>query len=161
MKTFRIEIKWSIIFVLMQLVWMLLERISGLHDKNIEMHVIVTNFIAIPSIAIYVFAFLDKRKNYYSGSLSYKQGIITGLIMTLIITVLSPLVQYITSTFITPQYFANAIKYAVETGKMSLAEAETNFNLKSYIQQVLIGTPLMGIVTAAIVAIFTRRTTAK
>ena len=40
---------------------------------------------------------------------------------------------------------------------MSQEEAENFFNLKNYIGQVLIATPIMGIVTSAIVAIFTRK----
>lgn len=152
----KIEIKWALIFVLMTLVWILLERLAGLHDVNIDKHPIFTNFIAIPAIAIYIFALLDKRKNFYKGVMSYKQGFISGLIITLIVTILSPLTQYITSSFITPDYFNNAIKYAVENNLLSLQEAEGYFNLKSYIIQGLIGAPLMGIITSAIVAFFTK-----
>ncbi len=136
---------------------MALERLAGLHDKHIDKHAIYTNFIAIPAIAIYVFALLDKRKNFYHGLMSYKQGFMTGLVITAIVTLFSPLTQYITSTFITPDYFSNAIRHVVAGGKMTQAQAEQYFNLKSYIVQALIGTPVMGIVTTAIVAIFTRK----
>lgn len=40
---------------------------------------------------------------------------------------------------------------------MTQEAAESYFNLKSYIQQVLVGTAVMGIVTTAIVALFTIR----
>jgi len=40
---------------------------------------------------------------------------------------------------------------------MTQIEAENYFNLKSFITEVLIATPMMGIVTTAIVAIFTRK----
>ncbi|MBM2815263.1 MAG: hypothetical protein HW421_2025 [Ignavibacteria bacterium] len=157
MKNIAFEIKWAIYFFVMMLFWMLLEKIFGLHSTNIDKHPIFTNFIAIPAIMIYVFAFRDKRKNYYNGEMSYKQGVITGSIITLIVTVFSPLVQYITSTIITPEYFPNAIKYTVETGKMTQQAAEDYFNLNNYIVQGLIGTPVMGLVTTLIVAIFTRK----
>jgi hypothetical protein len=157
MSKYKIEVKWAVIFVLMTLAWMVLEKLAGLHDENIDMHPVYTNFIAIPAIIIYVLALLDKRKNYYSGAMTYKQGFITGLIITAIITILSPLTQYIISTFITPDYFSNAIGYAVSEGIMTKEEAEGYFNLSNYIVQVLIGTPIMGIITTAIVAIFTRK----
>jgi hypothetical protein len=157
MRSVKIEIRWAIIFCIMQLVWMLLEKLTGLYDENIDKHHIYTNFIAIPSIGIYVLALLDKRKNFYQGTMSYKQGFVSGLIITLIVTLLSPLVQYLISTVIAPQYFPNAIKYAVEKGEMTQNAAESYFNLKSYIQQVVIGTPIMGIITTAIVAVFTIR----
>jgi hypothetical protein len=157
MKNIKIEIKWAIIFCVMQLSWMLLEKLTGLYDEHIDKHHIYTNFVAIPSIGIYVLALLDKRKNFYQDTMSYKQGFVSGLIITLIVTLLSPLVQYLISTVIAPEYFPNVIRYSVENGTMTQSAAENFFNLKSYIQQVLIGTPIMGIITTAIVSIFTIR----
>ncbi len=157
LKTFKTEIKWSFIFVLMMLCWMILERISGLHSTHIDKHPIFTNFVAIPAIAIYAFALIDKRNRVYGGLMTYKQGFISGLIITLIVTILSPLTQIITSKIITPEFFQNAINHAVSSGKMEQGAAEKYFNLGSYIIQGLIGAPVMGIITSAIVAIFTRK----
>lgn len=153
---FKIEIKWGIIFFLMSLVWMFLEKISGLHSTYIDKHEIYTNLIAIPAIAVYVFALLDKKRNFYAGAMTYLQGFISGLIITLVVTILSPLSQLITTYIITPEYFPNVIKFAVESGKMEQAEADKFFSTASYIKQGLIGAPVMGLVTSAIVAIFTR-----
>ena len=157
MQKFKIEVKWAVIFVIMTLIWMVLERIAGFHSTHIDKHAIVTNFIAIPAITIYVLALLDKRKKYYTGKMTYLQGFVSGLIITLIVTIFSPLTQYITSAIITPDYFKNIIEYAVKEGKMTQEAAENYFNMKSYIIQGLIGAPIMGIVTTAIVAIFTKR----
>ncbi|MFP4025248.1 MAG: DUF4199 domain-containing protein [Thiohalospira sp.] len=157
MNNYKIEIKWAIIFVLMLLFWMILEKLSGLHEEHIEKHAIVTNLVAIPAILIYTFALLDKRKNFYHGKMTYKQGVISGLVITAIITIFSPLTQYITSNLITPEYFPNMIDYVVEKGKMSQTEAENYFNLKNYTILVLISTPVMGIITTLIIAIFTRK----
>lgn len=161
MSRYKIEIKWAIIFVAMTLLWMFLEKIAGFHSDRIDKHATFTNFIAIPAIAVYVFALLDKRRNFYNGAMTYKQGFICGLIITGIVTVLSPVTQYITSEIITPNYFANAIRNVVDSRKMEQAEAEKYFNLQSYIMQALIGTPVMGIITTAIVAIFSRKKQAR
>jgi hypothetical protein len=157
MKNLKIEIKWAIVFAIMSLIWMALEKAIGLHDAHIDKHATYTNFIAIPAIAVYVFALLDKRKNYYQGKMTYIQGFKTGLIITLFVTILSPLTQYITSTFITPDYFQNAIAYGVSEGKITQEDGEAYFNLQSYIIQGLIGAPVMGLITTSIVAIFTRK----
>lgn len=156
MKNIITEIKWSFIFITMTFLWMLLEKSTGLHDVNIEKHTIYTNFIAIPAIAIYVFALLDKRKKSYEGYMTYKQGVISGLIITLIVTIFTPFTQYIVSTFITPDFFTNAINFAVKNNKMTLTEAQNFFNLKNYIIQGFIGAPIMGILTTLIVAITTK-----
>ncbi|MFO7999109.1 MAG: DUF4199 domain-containing protein [Bacteroidales bacterium] len=157
MTTRKTEIKWAIIFFFTTLVWMWLEKIAGLHSVHYDKHYIVTNLFAVPAILIYVLALLDKRKNAYGGVMTYKQGVVTGLTITLIVTLLSPLSQYIVSAVITPGYFSVAIDYAISEGKMTLEEAQASFNMRNYITQTLIFTPVMGIVTTLIVAIFTRR----
>lgn len=140
----------------MGLLWMFLERLTGLHSNHIDKHATYTNFILIPAILIYVFALLDKRKHFYNGKMTYKQGLITGLILTGIITLLSPLTQVISTYLVSPAYFTNVIKYTVENAKMTQIEAENYFNLKNYIFQGLIGAPIMGIITTLIVSIFTK-----
>lgn len=156
MKKYSIELKWALAFAGMSLIWMALERMVGLHDTHIDKHAVYTNFIAIPAITIYVLALLDKRKNFYGGKMSYMEGFVSGMIVTLIVTILSPLTQIITSLIITPYYFENAIQYAVSNEKSTLAAAEDYFNLKSYIIQGLIGAPIMGLITTAVVAFFTK-----
>ena len=157
MTNFKIEIKWALIFAAMTLGWMLMERLVGLHSTHIDKHLLYSNLIAIPAITVYVFALLDKRKNYYQGKMTYQQGFMSGLVISLLVMVLSPITQVITSWVITPDYFANIIQHSVSTGKMTQQEAENYFNLKSYIIQGLAGAPVMGIVTSAIVAFFTKK----
>ena len=157
MKKIGIEIKWGILFTVIALVWMIGERVAGLHDENIEHHAKVTNFFAVVAIAVYVVALLDKRKNDFGGKMTWKQGFFTGLIITAVVTILTPLSQYITSTVISPNHFQNMISYTVDNGKMTQEAAEAYFNLKSYLIQSVIFAPLVGIVTSAIVAIFIRK----
>lgn len=158
MKNFKIEIKWAFIFIASLLIWMLLERLVGLHDKHIDKHQTVTMLYSIVAIVIYVLALRDKRENFYNGVMDYKQGFITGLIITIIVTVFSPLTQWVISNIITPDYFQNVIDYSVESGYYkSIADAEAQFNLKNYMKQSTIGALIMGVVTTAIVAIFTRK----
>ncbi|WP_162416719.1 DUF4199 domain-containing protein [Cyclobacterium roseum] len=157
MKKYSIEIKWGIIFALMSLIWMILERITGLHDTHIDQHATYTNFVAIPSIAIYVLGLLEKRKTFYGGKMTYGQGFITGLIITGVITLLTPLTMWLTLAFITPDFLENARIYAVEAGKMDQEAAEGYFSQGNYMIQSIVGAPIMGILTSAIVAIFTRK----
>lgn len=159
MKNIKIEIKWALIFVVMMLAWMALEKSLGYHDEKIADHPFFTNFVAIPSIAIYIFALLDKKKNYYYGLMNYKQGFIAGLIITIIVALLSPLSQYVTIEFITPEYFPNIIDYSVSSGNMTQEAAEGYFNLKSYMIQSFIGALVMGTLTTVIVAIFVKAKT--
>lgn len=157
MQKYKTELKWGVIFMVTSLVWMLLERLVGLHGAHIDKHATYTNLFAIPAIAIYVLALLDKRKRDLDGKMSYKEGVITGLIITAVVAILSPLSQWLTAVVITPGYFPAIIEYSVSQGEMSRAAAEEYFNLSSYIWMAFIGAVGMGVVTSLVVAAFTRK----
>lgn len=155
MKKIKIEIKWAIIFSLVGLLWMVLEKASGLHGKYIDYHPYLTNLFAIPAIIIMVMALKNKKKSYYAGQMSYKQGLISGIIISSLIAILSPLTQWITSYVITPEYFSNAIKRSVELGYYkTIADSKAYFNYPHYVKQGIIGALLMGVGTTAIVMLF-------
>ena len=158
----KTEIKWALIFVGMSLLWMVLEKLVGLHGTHIDKHMYLTNLFAIPAIVVYVLALKDKKNKDYKGEMTYKQGLVAGLIITAIVALFAPLTQWITSTWITPEYFPNVIAYSVETGYYtSLEEAEAYFNLENYMFQSVVGAIVMGVLTSAIVAFFVRTKSAK
>ncbi|MBC6366477.1 DUF4199 domain-containing protein [Algoriphagus sp. AK58] len=156
MKNFQIEIKWGILFVLSGLIWMVLEKSLGWHDVKIEQHATYTLFYAPIAVLIYVFALRDKKRNFYSGKMNYIQGLISGLVVTFVVVIFTPLSQYISHEFISPDYFPNIIKLSVDKGMMSQEEAEGHFTLLNYIQQSLLFAGFMGLLTSAVVALFTR-----
>ena len=158
----KTEIKWALIFVGMSLLWMVLEKLVGLHGTHIDKHMYLTNLFAIPAIVVYVLALKDKKNKDYKGEMTYKQGLVSGLIITAIVALFAPLTQWITSTWITPEYFPNVIAYSVESGYYtSLEEAEAYFNLENYMFQSVVGAIVMGVLTSAIVAFFVRTKSAK
>lgn len=157
MKRRRIEIKWGIYFVIMGLLWMVLERAVGLHDEHIDKHMIYTNLIAIPAIAMYLMALLEKRRVDYGGVMTFQQGFISGLFITLVVTLFVPISQLITSLVITPQFFDNAKVVAVAQGYMTAEAADNFFTLENYIVQGLLYAPIMGLFTSLIVAAVARK----
>jgi hypothetical protein len=157
MKKRLIEIKWGLIFVIMMLLWMYFEKTMGWHDENIADHATYTNLVAIPSIIIYVLALLEKRKKHLNNVMSWKEGFISGMIITAVVVVLTPFSQLVTHEIITPEYFENVSAYAVDQGQMTQIEAKNYFNLKSYLWQSAVGALIMGAITSAIVALFMRK----
>lgn len=157
MRKYRIEIKWTIIFIIMSLLWMLLEKLTGLHDTHIDKHMYLTNLYAIPAVIVMVLALKDKKRNYYQGQITYMQGLISGVIISVVIALLSPLMQWVISYVITPEYFPNVIEYSLKTGYHKTREAaEAYFNYKNYAVQSTIASLVMGVVTTAIAMIFIR-----
>ncbi|MEE2771099.1 MAG: DUF4199 domain-containing protein [Bacteroidota bacterium] len=156
MKKFAIEIKWGIIFTIVALLWMFLEKQLGWHDELIAKQAIYTNFFGIIAIIVYVLAIRDKKKNFYQGDMTWTQGFISGMVVSVVVAILSPLAQYISLEVISPEYFPNVIDYAVENGSMTRENAGAYFNLKSYIIQSFFFSLVVGIVTSAIIALFLR-----
>ena len=157
MQAYRTEIKWALIFTLAMLAWMVIERLAGLHGPYIERHALFTNLAFVPAFMIYCLALRAKRDRDYGGTMTYRQGFVSGLVLTGIVVLLSPLAQVITHTLITPDYFANISDYAVASGQLSRAEAEGYFNLGSYVVQSAVGSLLAGIFFTAVAAIFFRK----
>ncbi|MCY2687831.1 DUF4199 domain-containing protein [Salinimicrobium sp. TH3] len=157
MSKYRIEIKWAVIFSVVMILWMVGEKLLGLHDEYISEHAFYTSFFAIVAIGIYLLALYDKRKNFHNGVMSWKEGFKSGAILTLGIVILSPFVQLLISFVITPEYFANITEYSVETGEMTRQEAEAYFNISNYILQSLLWAAVTGLITAAIAALIMRR----
>jgi len=157
MKKYSTEIKWGVIFAISTLVWMYFEKAMGWHDELIAQQLIYTNLFALVAIVIFVLALKEKKKKDFGGKMSWKQGFISGIIISIVVAILTPLTQYIGNTWIAPNLFPNIINYMVETGKMTEEGAKNYFNLKSYMVQGTFGALTMGVVTSAIVALFLKK----
>lgn len=153
----KLAIKWGIIFFLFNLIWLALEKFTGLHGKYIEYQMWITNLAFIGYIIIFRLGILDYKKQEYSGDMSWLQGFLSGLWIALISAILAPLATYISVEWISPEFFPNAIKGSVELGYYETTEAASEFfNTQNYLIQTAIGTPVMCAILSAIIAIFVR-----
>lgn len=159
MKKHKTELKWAFILLLATLVWILLERVAGLHDTYITHYKTVGNFFVLPFISLFVLALLDKRKNDFNGIMGFRQGLKSGLIITAILTLLSPLIQYLKATVISPDFSENAIQFVMADLHMGEAEARKFFSLKNHIRLSLMATPVMGVLVTPIIALLVRKKT--
>lgn len=158
-QNYKIEIKWAFIFAAMFLLWMVMEKLGGLHDIHLDKQQFVTMLVLIPSIIVYVVAIKDKKKNFYAGTMTYKESFMSGLMLTLFVVILSPINQLITYFIITPDYFANVIEHTVKSGMFTREQAEAQFNITSYIITSSIGGLVTGLIFSSIISIFTKSKT--
>lgn len=150
------EVKWAVIFTVAALLWMIIEKMAGWHEPpGIENHATYTNIFAIIAIAVYVFALRNIKQNRFEGTMDWKQGFLSGLGISVIVMLLTPLSQYLTHAVITPDYFQNAINMGIEKGE-DKEYIESFFTLKNYMIISAVSAVIMGAVTSAIVAIFVR-----
>ncbi len=147
----KTELKYALIFIAMQLVWLIIEVLSGLQTIYKDLHPIVSNFIFIPSVAIMAMGIRAKKKDL-GGKILFREAFLAGVLMSFIIAMLSPLVILIFDKFINPNFFTDFQNYAVEKGMLNIEQAKDYFNLKSYMLQSALGAMVMGTVTSAIVA---------
>ena len=136
---------------------MLLEKSFGWHDELIEWHPYLTMIYIIPASLVFIIGLIDKRDNALNGHMTWRQGFISGLIISVIIAILSPLNMWISFEYITPDYFDNVIEYSVSTNEMTLEAAQNYFNYNSYVLQSAGAALFMGIITSAIVAAFVKK----
>jgi hypothetical protein len=157
MKHIKIELKWAFIFTFLSLAWMLLERSFGWHDENIANHYWLTMLFAPFAILMYVLEMREKRRRALDKKMTWLQGFLSGTVMSVFVALLSPIAQYVTHNYITPEYFNNVIEYSVTNDLMTRTKANEYFNITNYIWQSAFGALGMGVVTSAIVALFLRR----
>jgi Protein of unknown function (DUF4199) len=159
MKNFAIEIKWAINYSIAFMLWMIFEKSIGWHDAAIGKQMILTNLFGFIALAIYYFAFQDKKKNFYNNSITFREGFMFGVYLSGLIALFAIVTQYITYTFISPTYFDNLIAEVVKNKKQTLEQAQAFFNYKSYLFQSIFGSLSIGIVTGAIIAYFMKTKT--
>lgn len=157
MKKFRIEFKWAIIFTVVSLLWMYFEKMVGWHDELIGKQAVYTNIFGILAIVIYVLALREKRDNYFNGIMDWKQGFISGAVLSVIIAAFTPLSQYLVHTFISPDFFKNIINFRLENSQLEQSFIENYYTLSTFIFQATFYALSYGIVTAGIVAWFVKK----
>jgi Protein of unknown function (DUF4199) len=149
----RLALKWSVIYTGMTIAWAVLGKALGLHDTRIQYNLFFNSAVLIPSLPVYVLAI---REMSASSSMKYGERLLCGLLLTAFVTVLGPLNPVISVVFISPHFFENAIRYSVESGMMTDAEAQQQFNLTTFIVQGFIGAPIFGLVLSLVAALFPR-----
>ncbi len=157
MRKIYIELKWAFIFTIAILCWMLLEKTMGWHEERIADRQWLTLFFVPFALLIYLLALREKRRRVYNGKMTWLQGFISGVFLSVFIALISPLTQYITHNFITPEYFNDVTEYSITNELMTRTKANEYLNINNYIWQSLFGALGLGIATAAIVAIFVRK----
>lgn len=151
MKKLIIEVKWAFIYIAMTFIWALIGKLLGFHGRAVEYNVYFNSLLIIPSIVIYILALKEKKRVYFKNNMNLKQGFLSGLILTLFITILGPLTPVFTN-IISPDFFHNLNNYAVTHNIMNEVEASREYNLISFIIQGLIAAPSFGILYTLIIA---------
>ncbi len=154
MKNFSIEIKWALRFTLLTLAWAIGEKALGLHDQHIANYGMCSLLFVFPAFLFYYLAIREKKKYFFNNVMTFRQGFIAGLVISFIVALFNPFVQFIIYKSITPHFFEHIIAYKTKNTSMTLKTAREIFNLKSYIIQTTSSGLSYGLIFGAIVSLF-------
>jgi hypothetical protein len=153
MKKFATEIKWGIRYAFLWILWLFIEKSSGYYEAKISDHALYSALFTFVTLFVYFVALKEKKNTFFKGEMTWKQGCITGIFLTVVMTVLTPFCQIIFHKAIAPEFFPNMIAYSMSNGN-SRETAENYFSLSNYILQSAFGTLSLGVVLSAVVALF-------
>jgi hypothetical protein len=160
MKKFAIEIKWGIRYTFLWIFWLYIEKSSGYYDVKINDQALYSLLFTFVILFVYYVAIKEKKKDFFKDDMSWKQGCVTGIFLTIVMAILTPFCQIIFHKAIAPEFFPNMIEYSISKGN-SRETAENYFNLLSYITQSVFSTLSLGVVISAVVALFLQTKTKK
>ena len=157
MKSFLPEVGYGLVLALATLVWISLEYAVGLHTTHIAYHSIVTNFFAVIPIGLMWRALKHRRDVLEGGQILWWQGLMSGMIISVVAGALGGPTIWLFIKFVNPQYFTAMIEYSVKTGYYLKTEhAEAYFNLAGYAIQATLGPVIMGFFTSVILTAIAR-----
>lgn len=125
----KIEFKWALIFSILSIMWMVLEKILGLHNEYLLYQPYFTSLSLIPLCVIFVLALKERNVKDFEGEVSFRNAFISLFKLSFLITILSPIFYFFIFKYITPNYVKNLIFLSVEKGSYSSSvEAKASIN---------------------------------
>ena len=134
-KKVYIELKWAVIFTIAILLWILFEKTLGWYEEGIADQYWLALLFAPFAMLIYLLALREKRRRVYNGKMTWLQGFVSGVILTIFIALISPLAQYITYNFITLEYFNTVTDHSVTVDLMHRTKTNNYLNINGYLWQ--------------------------
>ncbi len=157
MKKVYIELKWAIIFSIALLSWIFFEKTMGWQNDNIANFWWLTLLFAPVAIFFYLLALREKRRRVYDRKMTWNQGFISGLIISVFVALLSPLTEYVAYNFFTSDNFNTIAESSVTNELMARSKMNDIFRINNYRWQSAFGLFVFGTATAATAAIFVRK----
>ncbi len=143
----KTEIKYGIITGAGICIWLLIEFFLGFHTEKMYIGEYTTYFVVlIPLLTLYM-GIKEKRDRINNGQISIGSGIKTGLMISLIATVIIALFLIAYFNYINPNYAEFGVAYQrqklILSGKSTdeiAGELESIKNMFRFINQLLFGT---------------------
>lgn len=147
MNKYAIEIKWTAIFSIVYLIWMIFEKMLGYHSEK-ALQEPIFNLLFIPiSVVLFYLAIKNKKKTIFNNEMEWKQGFASGIVLTLLLAITTTVVVMFTFNIISPNYFETAIE-----ASKNKEVAQFNYNFPVFIKNNIFDKLSFGVVFSAIMS---------
>ena len=109
------------------------------------------------AVLLYLLALREKRRRVYGGLMTWSQGFLSGLILSVFVALLSPLTEYVAYNFFTPENFNTIAQSSVTNELMTSSKMNEILNINNYRWKSAFGLLFFGIIMSIIAAFFVRR----
>jgi hypothetical protein len=154
----RVTIIYGITYALASLLWISMEYYLGFQSIYAELQPIVTLLFLFPAVFIMYRGMASHRTIVHGrqAPFNYFMAFMSGFNITVIATLLSPLVSWVFHSYVNPDFFETMIRESVSSMRMTEDMAKAYFNQQSYIQQGIVGGLISGSIISAVLALFLR-----
>jgi hypothetical protein len=152
MKQFSIEFRWAFTFLLAQTLWIMLEKTLGFHDEKIQFQPLFSMLFVFVLLIIYVISLREKKAKAYNGNMTWREGFVSGLMLTLIIALFTTMTEYTKHHVISPYFLENMKALILKENKMSAENANQFFTFSNTLSQSIFYTISIGVVITSTIS---------
>lgn len=140
---YPIELRFGILTGLLISAYILTEFFLGFHTAKLEIGEISGYFSGFIPLVTYYFALKQKQRDNYQGSMTFINGVVSGLLITVVVGLVLVVFFALYNTVINPEYTELGIVY--ETAKMKqqgIADSTITRFMTEYRQKIGLGNTL-------------------
>lgn len=140
---YQIELRFGLLTGLLISAYILTEFFLGFHTTKLEIGEVSGYFSGFIPLITYYFALKQKQQIDYQGSMTFINGVVSGLLVTVVVGLLLVVFFALYNTVINPEYTELGIVY--ETAKMKqqgIADSTITRFMTEYRQKIGLGNTL-------------------
>jgi len=149
-------IRYGVLFALAIFLWAVAETALGLHGRYIRYHEYLSYFFAVPSVGIMYWGMCAGQQNR-PGGMGFRSAFRKGLGITVVVSLLCPVVWYVFCVYVNPDFLGNMARHAVETKQMAPPLAAKRFSLSGHLLVSALSTAVVGAVISLVIAVIVAR----
>ncbi len=148
-------------------IWVLVEYLLGFHSTRMEIGQYTGYLANVIPITMLFLAIRERREKLNGGTLTFGQGMKTGIIISLITAVITTIFMYVYLTAVNPEFMNLGMELQkqklLQSGHSeaevtaSLESMKTMYSLPFQLGAILVITPIVGSVYSAIISAILRK----